>query len=314
MFKKTAFLLFALNTFPLFASKYSRPTFKHFSMKCKFADPINEIVFKKLFVDSAILVDFVNKALPTKNIKTVEYIPTNMDPEVRFRRQSIIDVLCTDENGSKYIVEMQSAIEKGFEERAQYYASKTYGGSQLDKGAQYSDLLEVIYIAITDFVKFPENTDYLSFHKIIDSKTNQQNSKDFTFVYIEVPKYKSHENAQGIDEWIDLFKTASDRKTFETSNPNIKKAYEMLEFTNWTDQELLDFEAYQKILLDYQVRNERIYDEGLAAGKAEAKAKLEVIKKMLKENFDVENISKCTGFSQDEIRIICNELQLNKGV
>ena len=66
---------------------------------------------------------------------------------------------------------MQSAKDKGYEKftetsvnRALYYASKTYG-SQLDKGGQYSDLLEVIYIAITDFVMFPENTDYLSFHK-----------------------------------------------------------------------------------------------------------------------------------------------------
>jgi predicted transposase/invertase (TIGR01784 family) len=214
-------------------------------MTNKFADPKLDIVFKKLFGDSAILVDFINKTLPTKHIKKVEYLSTNIEPEIRVKKQSVLDVLCTDENGSKYIVEMQSAKEKGFEKRALYYASKTYG-SQLDKRGQYSDLLEVIFIAITDFVIFPENTNYLSIHTIRDTKTNQQALKDLTFIFIEIPKYEEYENAQGIDEWIDLFKTASERKTFQTSNPIIKKAYDNLEMSNWTNVELLDFQAYQK--------------------------------------------------------------------
>lgn len=266
-------------------------------MTNKFADPKNDIVFKKLFGDSAVLVDFINKALPTKHIKNVEYLPTNMEPDVRTKKQSILDVLCTDENGSKYIVEMQSAKEKGFEERALYYASKTYG-SQLDKGGQYSDLLEVIFIALTDFVMFPENTKYLSTSTIRNTETNEQTLKDFTFVFIEIPKYKVHENAQGIDEWIDLFKTASNRKTFQTSNPIIKKAYEKLEISNWTDLELSDFQAYQKILLDNQVRDDRLKDEG----------KAEVVKNMLRQNYNVDTIFNLTDMSQDEIRRLGNDL------
>ena len=285
-------------------------------MTNKFADPKLDIVFKKLFGDSAILVDFINKTLPTKHIKKVEYLSTNIEPEIRVKKQSVLDVLCTDENGSKYIVEMQSAKEKGFEKRALYYASKTYG-SQLDKGGRYADLLEVIFIAITDFVMFPEKTDYLSFHTIRDNKTNEQNLKDFTFVFIEIPKYEIHDNAQGIDEWIDLFKTASNRKTIKTSDPIIKKAYEQLEISNWTKQELLDFQAYEKILLDNQAIKDQVYDEGKAEGKAEGRAevkakgkaegKAEVVKNMLKQNFDVDTIFNLTGMSQDEIRRLSND-------
>ena len=228
-------------------------------MTNKFADPKLDIVFNKLFTNSDLLIDFINKTLPARHIKKVEYIPTNMEP-VMVKKQSILDVLCTDENGSQCIVEIQNVKEKGFEKRALYYASKTYG-SQLDKGGRYSDLLEVIFIAITDFVMFPEKTDYLSFHTIRDDKTNEQNLKDFTFVFIEIPKYEVHDNAQGIDEWIDLFKTASNRKTIKTSDPIIKKAYEQLEISNWTKQEMLDFQAYEKILLDNQAIKDQVYDE-----------------------------------------------------
>ena len=123
-------------------------------------------------------------------------------------------------------------------------------------------LSEVMLIATADFALFPENTDYLSLHTIRDDRTNQQHLKDFTFVFIETPKYKTHENAQGIDEWIDLFQSASRRSTFETSDPIVKKAYEKLEMSNWTAQELIDFQAYQKLLLDNQAREAQVYDEG----------------------------------------------------
>ena len=45
-------------------------------MTNKFADPKIDIVFKKLFEDSAMVADFINKAIPTKRIKKVENFPT----------------------------------------------------------------------------------------------------------------------------------------------------------------------------------------------------------------------------------------------
>jgi predicted transposase/invertase (TIGR01784 family) len=222
-------------------------------MTNKFADPRFDIVFKNIFADQVLLIDFINKVLPTKNFKKVEYIPTIIEPEIRVKKQSVLDLLFTDENGSKCIVEMQSEKEKGFRRGVLDYA---YNGSQ------YSDILEVVFIVITDFVMFPEKTDYLSFHSFRDEKTNEQTLKDVTFVFIEIPKYEVHDNPQGIDEWIDLFKTASHRKTIQTSNPIIKKAYEKLEISNWTNQELLDFQAHQNLLLNNQAREDQVYDEG----------------------------------------------------
>ena len=122
----------------------------------------------------------------------------------------------------------------------QMQSSKEKSLNYAYQGSQYSDLLEVIFIAITDFVIFPDKTNYLSFHTMRDIETNEQTLKDVTFVFIEIPKYEVHDNPQGIDEWIDLFKTASNRKNFQTSNPIIKKAYEKLEISNWTNQEFIE--------------------------------------------------------------------------
>lgn len=48
---------------------------------------------------------------------------------------------------------MQVAGNGGFEKRAQYYASKVYI-SQMEKGGEYEDLKEVIFLAITELQCF----------------------------------------------------------------------------------------------------------------------------------------------------------------
>jgi len=268
----------------------------------KFADPKNDFVFKKLFGsenNKDLLIDFINKVLPDKHVKEIEYIPTNLEPDIRTKKQSILDVLCTDENNSKYIIEMQNAKEKGFEKRAVYYASKTYS-AQLDKSNKYSDLKEVIFVAITNFVMFPNKIEYISTHSILDNKTYHHDLKDFSFVFIELPKFTKQDGIEGVDTWCDLFKNASNRKTVDTSDPIIKKAYETLEMTNWTEQELLDFHAYEKIERDNQAREDQVRDEGKNEGKNE-KA-IEIAKNLKDSKVDISIISKTTGLSEDQIK------------
>jgi predicted transposase/invertase (TIGR01784 family) len=146
----------------------------------------------------------------------------------------------------------------------------------LNKGVKYSDLKEVIFIAITDFVMFPEKEAYISTHTMRDRKTNEHDWKDFSFAFIELPKYKEHDTdrLQGVDAWCDLFKYATGRKEVSTSNPIIKKAYETLEMSNWTEQELLDYQAYDKITRDNQAREDQVRDEGEAEGRVKVKAEI----------------------------------------
>lgn len=260
----------------------------------KFGDPKNDFVFKKLFGNEKnkdLLIDFINNVLPDKHVKEIEYIPTNLEPDIRIKKQSILDVLCTDENNSKYIIEMQNAKEKGFEKRAVYYASKTYA-TQMDKGGKYADLKEVIFIAITDFVMFPDKKGYISTHNIRDTKTNEHDLKDFSFAFLELPKFDKHDGIKGIDEWCDLFKNAKYRKSVDTDSPIMQKAYKTLEMSNWSEQDLLDYQAYEKILLDNQAREDQVRDE---------KA-IEIAKEMLKDEEPIEKIIKYTKLTADQIK------------
>ena len=86
--------------------------------------------------------------------------------------------MCADEFGNQYIVEMQVAEGEGFIKRAQYYAAKAYI-SQLKVAGKYHTLKEIIFLAITNFIMFPEKKEFKSDHVILDKVTNEHNLKDF---------------------------------------------------------------------------------------------------------------------------------------
>lgn len=119
------------------------------------------LVLKK---NKDILIRFLSDILgfTGKNeIKDIEFLSTIQDPEIASKKQSIVDVLCRDESGVQVIVEMQVAKTKGFEKRAQYYAAKAYS-RQADKGDKYHNLKEIIFIAIANYIVFPDKSEYKS--------------------------------------------------------------------------------------------------------------------------------------------------------
>lgn len=82
---------------------------------------------------------------------------------------------------------MQVGLEKGFAKRAQYYAAKAYSNQMLKKG-KYHHLKEVVFLAISNFGMFPEKKHYKSDHVILDNVTHENDLKNFSFSFIELPK------------------------------------------------------------------------------------------------------------------------------
>lgn len=295
----------------------------------KFLDVRNDIAFKKIFgskKNKDILIHFLNDILindtlaPLKlnPIQEVRFLTTIQDPDIAAKKQSIVDVLCKDDKGAQYIIEMQVSKTKGFEKRAQYYAAKAYT-NQADKGDQYHDLKEIIFIAIADYIVFPEKAEYLSYHSILDMNTYKNNLKDFCFVFIELPKFsKTREDQLSniVEKWVYFFRYAaetreSDLEKIIGSDEIIKRAYKALDRFNWTDIELRTYEQETKRLLDEQAILEQKLDdatekgrlEGIQIGeeRGEKQTKIAVAKNLLKADVSIDVISHTTGLSVGEI-------------
>ncbi|OFW73651.1 MAG: transposase [Alphaproteobacteria bacterium RIFCSPHIGHO2_12_42_13] len=312
-------------------------------MLTKFLDPKNDFAFKKIFgteKNKDILIHFLNDMLTFKDralIQDVTFLKTIQDPETASKKTSIVDILCKDEKDNRYIVEMQVAKEKGFEKRAQYYASKAYI-SQAHAGGEYHNLKEVIFLAIAEFIMFPKKKHWKSEHVILDKDSYEHDLKDFSFTFLELPKFQKsiHELSSISDKWMYFFKNAE--KTSEKELEKlvgkdmiIERAYEELDRFHWNEEELLTYDQAEKYEGAYIASMAQKYDEGLEKGRIEGMEKgreegrteglekgreeglekglekgkqereLEIAKSLLLQGVDVDIIISTTQLSKEEI-------------
>ena len=247
-------------------------------MLTKFLDPKNDFAFKRIFgteKNKDILIHFLNDILTFKDralIQDVTFLKTIQDPETASKKTSIVDILCKDENDNRYIVEMQVAKEKGFEKRAQYYASKAYV-SQANAGGEYHNLKEVIFLAIAEFVMFPKKKQWKSEHVTLDKNSYEHDLKDFSFTFLELPKFQKSiaELSTISDKWMYFFKNAektSDRDLEKLIGNDmiIERAYEELDRFHWNEEEILTYDQAEKYEGAYIASMSQKYDEGLEKG------------------------------------------------
>ena len=299
----------------------------------KYLDPKNDVAFKRIFGTEKhkdILIRFINDILGFTGpsaIKDVTFLSPVQDPDIASKKQSIVDVLCKDENGVQYIIEMQVCYAQGFEKRAQYYAAKAYC-RQADRGGLYANLKEVIFIAISNIVLFPNKTEYKSDHIIMDRATHEHDLQDFSFTFIELPKFTKRPGDvldNIVEKWCYFFKYADrvkeeDLQKIIASDQVMKMAYGALDQFGWSEPELIAYEQETKRIWDNQAILNAAVEKGRAQGMEKGKAegmteglaqgvqqgiqqgKAEIAKSLLAEGFDAKLVSRMTGLSEDEVR------------
>ena len=301
-------------------------------MPKKYLDPRNDLAFKRIFGSEKhkrVPIDFLNAVFHLtgeEEIVSLEFLATVQAPEIAVRKESIVDVLVQDQAGSKYIIEMQVAKVEGFEKRAQFYAAKAYC-AHVGKGEEYHDLKKVIFLAITDYVVFPEKESYKSDHILLDNKTYEHDLKDFSFTFVELPKFtKNLDQLETIeDRWYYFLKHADESKDIEqvlSHHPEIKEAYEILDSYHWSEEEL---RWYDKIAIDavdakniikaakkegrQEGRQEGIQEgrqEGIQIGIEQARQNisLKIAKAMLHSGMPLEQVILLAQLSEEDIKAL----------
>jgi predicted transposase/invertase (TIGR01784 family) len=306
-------------------------------MISKYLDPKNDYAFKKIFGEEKhkrIPIAFLNAVFNLKGknrIIDLEFLNPIQPPEVAARKESIVDLLVRNQGGTKYIVEMQVSKVEGFEKRAQFYAAKTYC-SHFKAGKAYNNLKKVVFLAITSYVMFPKKSGYKSDHVILDNKTYQNDLKDFSFTFVELPKFnKLPSELETIEEkWYYFLKHADESNEVKelVENPEIKEAYEVIEKVNWSEKDFMEYERVAMAMADAKgaitaakKEGKKIgIEEGLQKGlqkgekiglqkgkqigveEGARKALCKVAKKLSQQGLKSKQISDITGLTVKEIK------------
>ena len=286
-----------------------------------FLDPTVDIAFKKLFGDQKhqeIIINFLNTVLELQDADAITSVtitdPAN-HPDTIGSKVSFVDVRCEDQNKKKFIVEMQIRFQSDFIKRSQYYTAKTFA-QQLKKGASFSTLKPVVFVAILDFNLFNEDPSCISHHKILNVKTLKHDLSDLSFCFIELPKFIKglNELVTVEDKWIYLLKNASDLKTVpqELKNPTIlEEAMGILEEGAFSPEELA---AYEKMIDDRRTEDSifasaelRGEQRGELRGELQGELRGELQKAqaiarvLLTKNMSHDEVAQITGLSVEEV-------------
>ena len=284
------------------------------SLIARFLDPKNDFAFKQVFGTEKhkdILIHFLNDVLKLKGdrrIIQVQFLTPIQDPDIAAKKQSIVDVICKEESGRQFIIEMQVARTTGFKERAIYYASKAYV-NQMVKGGQYEHLKEVIFIAIIDYELFPQKANYHSSHRLCDQETHEQDLSGIHFEFLELPRFKKTLDniSTMVEKWCYYFKYAPETTPEELekligSDDVIKEAYKALDSAYWTEEELRLYEQETKSENDALSMLRQAELEGMEIGLAQGEANLKkVVKNFLAAGVDISVIAQSTGLTEAEV-------------
>jgi len=278
----------------------------------QFADPRNDVAFKKIFGDEQhkeILISFLNAILDFKDDKVIaslDIVSSSQVPKIEEMKLTILDIKAKNKAGEEFIVEMQKRDLYDFTKRSLYYTSKAYV-EQLDVSQNYNTLKKVYFIGILNF-NMLENKEYISRHLILNKDTLSHDLKDFEFTFIELNKFtKGLDDLETIlDKWMFFLKNATTLdfipKQYEEI-PEFNEAFLIATRYKWNkeDMRVYDWVAMKERDEENALRKAR--DTALARGIAEGieQGKIRIAKNAIIQGLKNEMIVLITGLTEETI-------------
>lgn len=247
----------------------------------KYLDPKADLTFKKIFGNHPKrLISLLNALLPLsadEQIHEIEYLPTELVPDLEGRKNTIVDVLCKDAKGRKFCVEMQMEWSNAFKQRVLFNASKLYVSQAMKKGS-YSDLQPVYSLNLVNDIFEHKSPDFIHNYRIVHDKDSEKVIKGLHFTFIELPKFTPHSIADKrmMVLWL-RYLTEINANTQEVpddllNDPEIGEAVEDLKVSGFTDAELRAYDKFWDTVRVEKTLQHDSYQEGMAKGMAEGRA------------------------------------------
>jgi predicted transposase/invertase (TIGR01784 family) len=276
----------------------------------RFINPFTDVGFKRIFgqeMSKPILIEFLNSLLVgERKIVDLKYLDKEQLGLSELERSLIYDIYCETETGEHIIVEMQNKYQYSFKNRSIYYVARSIV-EQGQRGRQWNyDVKAVYLVAFLNFMQAEIASKFRTDVVLMDMEERTQFSDKVRLVYLQLPYF----NKEAED-----CKTTFDRMIYVLKNMDI------LERMPWAAQD----SVFQKLASIAEVaaldKEERFrYDENIRAfrdnhvimetqrmeGRKEGheKAQQTIARNLKQMGLSLEDISKATGLTKEEIENI----------
>ena len=287
----------------------------------------SDYVFKRVFgqeENKGALKDFLEGILDVE-IKEIQINNPEIPKNFYDSKYGVLDLKVTLNNEIVVDVEMQMKDQYNIEQRSIFYLASNYV-NELKEGDPYIESKKSIVIFILNFNHYKRN-EYHSVARMIFDKTKEEEkvemgykeedkyvSKFLEIYIIELPKFKKKkpEIHTKLEQWLWLF-IGGEGEVEKASkiNKEVEKINKKLASMSLSREERNNYEFRLKAIRDERDAIERATRIGLAKGMKQGmeqgieqgilQEKRETAKKMLANNFTIEQIKIATGLTKEEI-------------
>ena len=271
---------------------------------------LTDFGFKRIFgtdPNKELLINFLNSLFDGEEvIKDVKFLNSENVGDVYTERKAIFDVYCENENGEKFIVEMQNAYQTYFKDRSLFYSTFPIR-EQAPKGSDWNFCLKKVYVvALLNYKMSDEafdSSDTIHTIALMDTKTNKVFNTKLMFNYVEVGRFdKTDEELTSLsDKWMYVLKNLSrlDNRPAALRDKILSKLFAAASVARFTPTELREYEDSLKAYRDIKNSLDTAKEEGREEGREQRN--IEIARKMLAAGMHIDIIINMTDLSKDEI-------------
>ena len=278
----------------------------------KYADLLDDDVFKLVFGQEAskdVMIEFLNQVIDDRTIVDLEFMDKEMKSMDREKKDSVYDMFCKTDDGSRIVVEVQRRKQASYVERTIYYSTFQVR-NQVDAGRADYAFCPVYVINILDFNidENKGNPEVKTVYRLYEEKTHALLTDKLTFIFLELNKFKKGLEELDGDILEGMYFCLKNMARLDgcpevLTHEVFKKMFDISELL------IMDEDTRSKVLIkmttERDLRNQMAYArkeaiaEGLAEGRKEKS--IEIARKLLAAGYPKEEVMELTGVGADDM-------------
>jgi predicted transposase/invertase (TIGR01784 family) len=239
----------------------------------------------------------------------VNIIHTVQTGKTRRNRGAVFDIHCEDASGARFIVEMQVEDQKHFIKRSIFYicmavANLAKKGRIESRGKKIPYDYNIPAVYSLSFLNFDsdfgkgcdEAVQHISLYNVLHPEVRYD---DINMTFVRLSRFEKTEGEceSDLDRMLFIFKNAQNLAKMPPSFSKtvFKRIFEVARISNFTSEELMDYESEMKRFSDHANALAYAEEKGVAIGV------LQTAKNMLAEGFKPALVARITNLPKEKI-------------